>query len=132
MDRPIKAQTNTNEHKRAQMNMIEHKQRPNEHDQTAGTSKQAHNEQASPRPRSRPPQDPDHAGPLSRNSEHAFEDKDEPHELQGWTMSGRLVSSMEWAKRPSMHTTIARLHLSSHSSPISIPGNHTRLSQSVQ
>ena len=54
--------------------MIEHKQR---HDQEVGTyiNKCTMN--------------------TSTNSEHMFEDKDEPHELQGQTMSGRLKGEHE-------------------------------------
>ena len=68
----------------------------------------------------------------SHNSEHVFEDEDKPHESQGWTMLGRLISSLEQAKHPLMHTTIACLHLSPCLSPISILADHTRLSQSIQ
>jgi hypothetical protein len=68
----------------------------------------------------------------THNSEHVFEDEDKPHESQGWTMLGRLISSLEQAKHPLMHATIACLYLSPCLSPISILADHTRLSQSIQ
>ena len=45
----------------------------------------------------------------SPNSECTFKDEDKPHEFQGWTMLGRLISSLEWVKRLSMHAAIACL-----------------------
>ena len=77
------SRTDPSKHKRARTSMIEHKQRPNEHDQATGTHINKRTTNA------------------STNSEHVFEDEDEPHESQGRTMSGRLrVNSLEHAKRP--------------------------------
>ena len=123
-ERPGNSWTDPSKHKQTQMSTkrvrastIEHKQKPNEHDQAAGTSTQQTSVTKATLPQSALASS---AGPRpcwptysllllgsscsrmtpSPNSECAFEDEDEPHESQGWTMSGGSSAALSGRSTP--------------------------------